>query len=43
MPSFTYLWTEVIPVLVFILVGTAFWWMGRRTRRESVPDVIPLP
>lgn len=23
-------------------LGTAFWWMGRRTRSEAVPDVTPL-
>ena len=40
---FTYLWTELIPVLVFVAIGTSFWWMGRRTRAEEVPDVIPLP
>ena len=40
---FTYLWTELVPVLAFIVVGTAFWWMGRRTRAEEVPDVAPLP
>ena len=40
---FTYLWTELIPVLVFVAIGTSFWWMGRRTRAEEVPDAIPLP
>ena len=40
---FTYLWTELIPVLAFVAIGTSFWWMGRRTRAEEVPDVIPLP
>ena len=40
---FSYLWTELIPVLVFVAIGTSFWWMGRRTRAEEVPDVIPLP
>jgi amino acid transporter len=39
---FTYLWTELLPVLAFIVIGTAFWWMGRRTRREAVPDQLPL-
>ena len=39
---FTYLWTELIPVLVFAAIGTAFWWMGRRTRLEKVPDQLPL-
>jgi hypothetical protein len=29
-------------VLIFILIGTAFWWMGRRTRRQEVPDQLPL-
>ena len=31
---FTYLWTELIPVLVFIAVGVLFWWLGRKTRAE---------
>ncbi|MGH3068433.1 MAG: hypothetical protein ACRDOD_14445 [Streptosporangiaceae bacterium] len=39
---FTYLWTELIPVLVFAAIGTAFWWMGRRTRREEAPDPLEL-
>ena len=29
-------------MLSFIVIGTAFWWMGRRTRREAVPDQLPL-
>ncbi|HJY72060.1 MAG TPA: hypothetical protein VJ347_09795, partial [Streptosporangiaceae bacterium] len=29
---FTYLWTELLPVLFFIVVGVVFWWRGRRTR-----------
>jgi amino acid transporter len=36
---FTYLWTEAIPVLIFIVIGTLFWWLGRRTRAEQV--VVP--
>ena len=32
---FTYLWTELIPVLVFIAIGVLFWWLGRRTRAEA--------
>jgi amino acid transporter len=39
---FTYLWTELLPVLAFIVIGTAFWWMGRRTRAEEIPEVTPL-
>jgi hypothetical protein len=31
---FTYLWTELSPVLVFIVVGVLFWWMGRRVRAQ---------
>ena len=31
---FTYLWTELIPVLAFIAVGVLFWWLGRKTRAE---------
>jgi glutamate:GABA antiporter len=33
---YTYLWTEVVPVLAFIVIGTLFWWLGRRTRAEEV-------
>jgi amino acid transporter len=33
---YIYLWTELIPVLVFIGVGVLFWWMGRKTRAEVV-------
>ena len=33
---FTYLWTELIPVLVFIAVGVLFWWLGRKTRADIV-------
>src|SRR5260370_39313557 len=29
---FTYLWTELLPVLCFIAIGVFFWWRGRRTR-----------
>jgi glutamate:GABA antiporter len=32
---FTYLWTELTPVLIFIVIGALFWWLGRRTRAES--------
>jgi glutamate:GABA antiporter len=31
---FTYLWTELIPVLAFIAIGVLFWWLGRTTRVE---------
>jgi hypothetical protein len=37
---FTYLWTELIPVLIFMVIGALFWWMGRRTRAESAG---PMP
>ena len=32
---FTYLWAELILVLVFIVIGTAFWWAGRLTRPRA--------
>jgi amino acid transporter len=32
---FTYLWTELVPVLCFIVVGVLFWWMGRRVRAQA--------
>ena len=32
---FTYLWTELVPVLFFIGVGVLFWWMGRRVRAQA--------
>jgi len=40
---YTYLWTELIPVLVFIVVGVFFWWLGRRTRMHSGPPAVPEP
>jgi amino acid transporter len=33
---FTYLWTELVPVLIFIVIGALFWVAGRRTRSEQV-------
>jgi len=39
---FTYLWTELIPVLVFIAIGVLFWWLGRRTRAQAA-DAFPEP
>jgi amino acid transporter len=33
---YIYLFTELIPVLVFIAVGVLFWWLGRKTRAEVV-------
>ena len=33
---YIYLWTELIPVLVFIGVGVLFWRLGRKTRAEVV-------
>jgi amino acid transporter len=32
---FTYLWTELIPVLAFIAIGVLFWRLGKRTRLEQ--------
>src|ERR1700735_3282052 len=32
---FTFLWTELLPVLFFVLVGVLFWWRGRRTREQA--------
>src|SRR6266566_3680487 len=32
---FTYLWTELVPVLCFIAIGTLFWWLGRRVRAQA--------
>jgi amino acid transporter len=29
---FTYLWTELLPVLCFVVIGVFFWWRGKRTR-----------
>jgi len=28
----TYLWTELVPVLCFVVIGVFFWWRGKRTR-----------
>jgi amino acid transporter len=32
---YTFLWTELVPVLCFIVVGVAFWYMGRRVRERD--------
>jgi len=32
---FTYLWTELVPVLCFAAVGVLFWWLGRRVRAQA--------
>ena len=37
---FTYLWTELVPVVCFALIGTLFWWLGRRTRMQVA--VVPV-
>ena len=31
-----YFWTNLIPLLIFIAVGVAFWALGRDTRRAVV-------
>jgi amino acid transporter len=33
---YTYLWTELVPVLIFAVIGVLFWWLGRRTRNQTV-------
>jgi len=43
---FTYLLTELIPVLVFIVIGALFWALGARTRAEiiaveAIPEAAP--
>jgi glutamate:GABA antiporter len=38
---FTYLWTELIPVLAFIAVGVLFWWLGRKTRAQVAAPAAP--
>ncbi len=35
---YTYLWTELIPVLIFAAIGVLFWWLGRRTRAQSTVE-----
>jgi amino acid transporter len=37
---YTYLWTELLPVLAFVAVGVLFWWLGRRTRAQAA-DAAP--
>jgi len=39
---FSYLWTELIPVLVFAAIGVLFWWLGRRTRTGAGAARQPL-
>jgi hypothetical protein len=34
--KWVYLLTEALPVLCFALIGTLFWWLGRKTRAEVV-------
>jgi amino acid transporter len=31
----TYLWTELVPVLCFVVIGVFFWWRGKRTREQA--------
>jgi glutamate:GABA antiporter len=38
---FTYLWTELIPVLSFIVIGVVFWRLGKRTREEQAVAAQP--
>lgn len=33
---YTYLWTELVPVLVFAAIGVLFWWLGRRSSADVV-------
>ena len=40
---YTYLWTELLPVVFFALIGTLFWWLGRRTRMQTAPVVAGGP
>ena len=40
---YTYLWTELIPVLFFIVIGVLFWWLGRRTRAQAATTEAPSP
>ncbi len=37
---YTYLWTELVPVLAFAATGVLFWWLGRRTRAQYVVEPI---
>ena len=37
---YTYLWTELVPVLAFAAIGVLFWWLGRRTRAQYVVEPI---
>jgi glutamate:GABA antiporter len=39
---FSYLFTELIPVLAFIAIGVLFWALGGRTRKEVVPAGLPV-
>jgi amino acid transporter len=31
----TYLWTELVPVLCFVVIGVFFWWRGKRIREQA--------
>jgi glutamate:GABA antiporter len=40
--KWVYLLTEAVPVVCFALIGTLFWWLGRKTRNEVV-ELEPIP
>ena len=40
---FTDLWTELLPVLFFIVIGVFFWWRGKQTRELAARVAADVP
>jgi glutamate:GABA antiporter len=36
----TYLFTELVPLVVFTLIAVAFWWIGRREQGTTSPELL---
>jgi glutamate:GABA antiporter len=42
--KWTYLLVEAVPILVFIVIGVLFWWLGRGTRAQVIElEALPEP
>jgi amino acid transporter len=37
----TYLFTELVPLVVFTLIAVGFWWIGRREQGTRSPELLP--
>jgi hypothetical protein len=38
----TYLFTELVPLVVFTAIAVAFWWIGRRELADEREAVTPV-